>query len=124
METEKWYQILAHGIGPTNNYGKQEYEAEIFNIDGDYMVFDTIEKMRDFMDNINIFTAFRGMVLGKKLPFVILEIQSIPPIIGAEATTEEWYIYNTSQSMYVGVGNMSINEAIDTYNSLNEDQID
>lgn len=123
MENKRWYQILAHGVGPPDHKGKQQYESEVFNIEGDYVVFDNIVKMRAFIDNMNILISSGGTVLGKRLPFVILEIQSTPPKLNAEATTEEWYVYNMSHGVYINVGNMGITEAIDTYNSFNKELI-
>lgn len=123
METKRWYQILAHGVGPPNNSGSQKYESEIFNIQGDYLIFDSIDKMRTFIDTINIFLINEKKVLGRTLPFVLLEIQSIPTkiIIDPEPITEEWYVYDIGQNIYVNVGFMNINEAIDTYNSFNQE---
>ena len=122
METEdkRWYQILAHGVGVPNKKGKQKYESETLNVDGEYVVFDDIKKIRAFIDSINIFISITGRILGKVLPFVILEIQSILPKMYAEVTTEEWYIFDSTKSIYKNVGMMSISEAIDIYNNFNK----
>ena len=95
---KRWYHILAHGIGPNTKNG-QEYESEIFNINGDIVAFDSLSKMNDFMDETNKILSAGGRILGKKLPFVLLQIQSTPNKINSEVVTEEWYVYSLGDSV-------------------------
>ena len=115
---------MAHGIGqPKNN--KQAYEAEIFNINNEVLVFDTIDKMRSFIDSMNILFVDTGRMLGHTLPFVILEIQSTgSDSMLSEWITEEWYVYSRRDKMYVNIGYTdNVDTIIDIYNELNEEYI-
>lgn len=120
---KRWYHIMAHGIGPPQS-GGQAYEAEIFNINDEVLVFDSINKMRDFLDSINMLMATSDRMLGNKLPFVILEIQSSgSDKMLSEWITEEWYIYSKKDKMYLNVGNVNSDEVIDIYNEINEEYL-
>jgi hypothetical protein len=116
---KRWYHIMAHGIGPPKEKG-QAYEAEIFNVEDEVLVFDSIIKMRDFLDGINLLMVDTDKMLGRTLPFVILEIQSCSSDkMLSEWITEEWYIYSKKDRVYINIGQAESKDIIDIYNELN-----
>lgn len=121
-ESKIWYHIVAHGIGPPGENG-QPYESEILSIDDELVIYDDIEDMRSFMDNINIFVATKGRVLGKTLPFVILEIQATEGRMNTGTESIEWYVYSMKNKIYINIGVGDPDKAIDAYNELNEGYI-
>lgn len=121
-EPKIWYHIVAHGIGPPGEKG-QPYESEILSVDDELVVYDDIEEMRSFMDNINIFVATKGRVLGKTLPFVILEVQATESRMHTETESIEWYVYSMKNKIYINIGAADPTKAIDVYNEFNKEYI-